>query len=279
MGKRKGSSQYTKTVPAVDQALRILFFMAKSKSAKLSLTEICKGVGIHKSKGYSILNTLNKYGLVEKNYEDKQYTLGLGILPLSRRILEDLDLRRLAFPYLEKLSDLTKTTAIFGLIFGENLLVFAKKETENPINVTIRLGYSFHVTHGAHGKAIAAFLEEEELTSLIKRKKTYFFGDPSKFDRERLYSELSYCRMRGFAYDIGELHPGISAISAPIFNSKNRVIGVFLILGTYGVEKVEEFGSAVYEAARDFSLQLGASLKETYEKYKTNTEKGSERDG
>ncbi|MCX7856822.1 MAG: IclR family transcriptional regulator [Deltaproteobacteria bacterium] len=267
MNRRKTSSNYTKTVPAVDQALKILFFMAKDKHPKLSLTEICKGVGIHKSKGFSILNTLAKYGLVQKDSEDKQYALGLGILSLSRKVLENLDYRRIAMPYLEKISNLTKATAIFGVILGEDLFVVAKKEPKSSVHITIRLGYRFHITHGAHGKAIAAFLEEKELLSLIKKRKTYFFGNQTVLDKDRLMSEIRECRKKGFAYDIGELHPGISAISSPVFDSKNTPIGVLIILGTLEKEKMEDFGRIVHEAARDFSLELGADLKKTYEKY------------
>ncbi|MCS7280365.1 MAG: IclR family transcriptional regulator [Desulfobacterota bacterium] len=268
MPKKGSSPEYTQTVPAVDQALRILFFMAKSPHPKLSLTEICKGVGIHKSKGYSILNTLIKYGLVSKDTEDKQYTLGLGLLSLSRKVIEDLDLRKLSLPYLEKIAAITKKTAIFGIIFGENLVVVAKKETENPINVTIRLGSNFHVTYGAHGRAIAAFLGEKELNSLLKRKKIYFFGSPSNFDKKRFEDELQKCRLKGYACDIGELYPGISAIAVPVFSSKMSVIGVFIVLGAYGEDKVEEYGKVLLECAKEFSLSLGADPKLTYDKYK-----------
>jgi DNA-binding IclR family transcriptional regulator len=57
---KKTKSEYTGHVPAVDQASRILLSLTKSPSAKVNLTDICKSVGIHKSKGYSILNTLQK---------------------------------------------------------------------------------------------------------------------------------------------------------------------------------------------------------------------------
>jgi len=77
---QKTKSEYTGLVPAVDQASRILLYLAKGPSLKANLTDICKSVGIHKSKGYTILNTLQKYSFVQKTAAGKTYSLGLGLL-------------------------------------------------------------------------------------------------------------------------------------------------------------------------------------------------------
>ena len=59
--KQPGSERYM--VPAVEQASRVLFCLAGHSSSHMSLTEICAQVGIHKSKAYSILQTLQGSGL------------------------------------------------------------------------------------------------------------------------------------------------------------------------------------------------------------------------
>ena len=110
-------SEYTGLVPAVDQASRILLCLAKSPSMKVNLTDICKSVGIHKSKGYSILKTLKKYGLVQKDPAGKTYSLGVGLVSLSRRVLDNLNYSEVAVPVLEMLAKKTHSTALFGLIY------------------------------------------------------------------------------------------------------------------------------------------------------------------
>jgi len=67
-------------VPAVDQAIRVLLCLSRNGNHSLSLTDICREVGIHRSKAYSILNTLQAYGLVKKNPNRQGYILGPGIL-------------------------------------------------------------------------------------------------------------------------------------------------------------------------------------------------------
>lgn len=64
------------TVPAVEQAMRILFQMADSNSSHLSLTQIFEKAGIHKSKAFSILQTLKNFGIVQRDVGGKGYSLG-----------------------------------------------------------------------------------------------------------------------------------------------------------------------------------------------------------
>src|SRR6266567_1537485 len=103
-------------VPAVEQASRILFCLAGNSSSHMSLLEICSQVGIHKSKAYSILQTLQKFGLVQRNSDRKGYSLGPGLITLSRKVLDDLNAPRLAEPILEELAKKIGGTATLGLI-------------------------------------------------------------------------------------------------------------------------------------------------------------------
>jgi DNA-binding IclR family transcriptional regulator len=53
------------------------------------------------------------------------------------------------------------------------------------------------------GKAIVVFLSETEREKILFRKNLYFYGDPSRMDKERLLKEIEQCRKRGFAEEIG----------------------------------------------------------------------------
>lgn len=250
-------SDYNGQVPAVDQAVRILLCLKKSTSAKMNLTDICKSVGIHKSKGFSILNTLQKFGFVQKDPAGKMYSLGLGLISLSRKVLDSLNYGEIAGPFLETLAEKTRSTALFGIINEGNIFVVARQEADNDISVTIRLGYRFNMTHGAHGKAIVAFLPEEERERILNQDKLFFHGDATRLDRSRLEKELMQCRKTGFAFDIGELHTGINVIASPVFDSQERLIGSLFIMGTFSESRIEEYGAAVAEHAKKFSALLG----------------------
>lgn len=260
----KTKSKYTGEVPAVDQASRILICLARNPSFKMNLTEICKSVGIHKSKGYSILNTLQKYGLVHKDPLGKTYSLGFGLISLSRKVLDSLNYEAIAGPYLKKLADQTHSTALFGIIDNMNVFVVAKQEADQTIGVTTRIGHRFSITHGAHGKAIVSFLPDDEREAILKQNRLFFHGNASKFSQERLKSEITHCTQNGYAADMGELNPGINVIASPLFDSQGSLFGSMFIMGTFSESHIPEYGSIVADVAEEFSAMLGADISQTY---------------
>ncbi len=253
-------SAYKPLVPAVEQASRILVCLARSPNARLTLTQICEQVGIHKSKGYSILNTLGQFGFVEKDLRTKTYSLGVGLVFLARNVLDNLDLKQIVSPFLADLSDATSSTALFGWISAEQVFIVAKHEADLTVGVTIRIGHRFHITSGAHGKAIVAFMPENDRKRILGRDKLYFFGDPSAMDERLLEEELAECRRFGFAQDKGGLQPGINAVSAPVFGAGDRMVGCLIVIGTFPDTMMPKHGRNVARVARKISVRLGAQI-------------------
>jgi len=264
----KVRSNYTYPVPSVDEASRILICLADNMISKMKLTDLCKKTGIHKSKGYSILNTLQRYGFVYKNPSDKTYTLGPGLITLARKVLDSLDYKDVVSPFLENLALDTKYSAFFVLINGENVFVVAKHDAGQEIGVTIRLGHRFHITAGAHGKAIFTFLAEEEKKIIIKRDRLFFHGQPIRLDMVRLERELKEVMINGFAVDIGDLSPGINAIASPVFNTKGSIIGSILLVGTFLESQINILGKKVFNCAYNISKTLGADVEKIFSSVK-----------
>jgi IclR family transcriptional regulator, KDG regulon repressor len=258
-------ADYTGLVPAVDQASRILLCLAKSRSSKMNLTEICKNVNIHKSKGYSILNTLRKFGFVRKDVEGKTYSLGLGLVSLSRKVLDNLNFGEAAAPFLEKLARMTHSTALLGLVDDDdNAFVVAKQEADHNIGLTTRVGHRFVITDGAAGKAMFAFLPPNERQRLLANKPLRFHGDESRFDPIRLQQEVEECRQRGYATDLGEGFAGINIIAAPAFDSHGALLGSIFIMGIFPESRAAEYGPLVAKTAEQFSAFLGADIEAIY---------------
>jgi len=261
---QKAKSTYKPLVPAVEQASRVLICLGRNPEFKMTLTEICNHVGIHKSKGYSILNTLKSFGLVEKDPRTKTYSLGVGLVFLARNVLDNLDLRDIVKPFLGSLANETYSTALFGLISAEQVFIIAKHEADHNVGVTIRLGHRFHVTSGAHGKAIVAFMPGEKREEILKGDKLYFYGDAAAMDAKRLRKELLECRRSGFAQDKGGLQPGINAVSAPVFGPAGRIIGCVILIGTFPDALMQKHGQKVAGVARRISSNLGADIDRIY---------------
>ena len=258
----KGKSVYKPLVPAVEQASRVLLCLGESPNFKMKLTEICKQVGIHKSKGHSILNTLKQFGFVEKDPQTKTYSLGPALIFLSRHVLDNLYYPDIVAPFLDDLAKETNGTALFGLIYAEHLLVVGKREGNQNIGFSIRLGHRFHVTLGAHGKAMVAFMPEADREKILTKKRVYFHGlDISRLNMKRLRDELTKCRQLGYAQDVGEITTGVNFVSAPVFGVQEKIIGCIILIGTFPEGLIEKYGPKTADVARRISYKLGADMK------------------
>ena len=266
-GSPKGKSVYKPLSPAVEQAAQILLCLGENPNFKMRLTEICSQVGIHKSKGHSILNTLKQFGFVEKDPQAKTYSLGPALIFLSRHVLDNLYYPDIVAPFLEALAKETTGTALFGLIYGEHLLVVGKREGNQNIGFGIRLGHRFHITLGAHGKAIVAFMPEADREKILAKKKVYFHGlEVSQLNLKRLREELTKCRELGYAKDIGEVTPGVNFVSAPVFGVEEKIIGCIIVIGTFPESVVDQYGRKTADIAKQVSYKLGADIKTLYKR-------------
>jgi len=230
----------------------------------MGVTEIGREVGIHKSKAFSILHTLNQFGFVEKDPRTKTYFLGPGLLFLSRNVLDNLRYPEVVAPFLERLATQANGTAVFGLINGEHVFVVGKHEGNQNVGFTVRLGHRFHITLGAHGKAIVAFMPEAQRERILAKKRVYFYWNPSLMNMKRLREELARCRASGFAQDVGEITPGVNVLSAPVFAHNDKLIGCIILIGTFSEEKIREFGPEVVTVAKQVSSKLGAKTEILY---------------
>jgi DNA-binding IclR family transcriptional regulator len=245
------------TVPAVEQAVRVMLCLADSGRNSLSLTDICREVGIHRSKAFSILNTLGEYGLVKKNPNRRGYVLGPGLLTLTGKMLEALSLSRLAEPILYDLAEKAGATVALGVISDDKTFVVAQYEGAPGIGISAPIGHVTPITYGAHGKAIAAFLPKDELEELLKGKELYFHGSPRKYNRSRLEKELVRCRRDGFALELGDMQKGVNAIAAPILDQNSRPVGYVTIVGFFSREQALRLGPLVAGAVKVISKESG----------------------
>ncbi len=258
---KTATSGYKPIVPAVDQASKLLMCLGNHPDEKMTVTRICKEIGIHKSKGYSILNTLQQFNLITKDNQDKTYSLGPGLIFLARNVIDQLDTNKIAKPWLKKIALETGSTALLGIIADDKVYVTARHEGDKENGITYRQGHTFHITHGAHGKALAAFMNANQRKNLLKNNELNFYNKDKEIDLNYLDKELKQCRKDGYAVDAGEKIPGINAVSSPIFDYSGNLIGCVILVGTFNKKMFKTYGKKVADISRKISEESGADLK------------------
>lgn len=245
-------------VPAVDQAVKLLTLMAESSKSILSLSEICTRAEVNKSKAFSILETLRKHELIEKQGQRGGYSLGSALVHLSRSYLDNLDISARAMPILEQLADAFNCTAALG-VAKDNYSYIAARAVPSLeyILVTVNVGDRFPIDMGSHGVAIASVLSDDEVEKLLSKKYPTFHGKSRRFETEEFRKQLAYCRENGYSYEFGHVLPKLNGVCSPVVNSKRSAIAYIIVFGLFEEDIVEDIGRMTVEGARRLSKQLG----------------------
>lgn len=217
-------------VPAVDRAVGILL-MLSTNSREMTLAEIAAKTGWHKSSVHKILVTLEHHGFLDRNEATKRYALGIELAKCGQCVLNNLHINQSAKLILKELADYSGETATFAILRGTKIVIVDVVEPRGEFRVSPPIGTIDPVTAKSNGKAVLAWLPEDRVNEIIQIE-----GLPSKtrnsITKAKLYrNELRAVREQGFAIDVEEFQEGITAVSAPVFNSEGQVFGTLSLVG------------------------------------------------
>jgi DNA-binding IclR family transcriptional regulator len=244
-----------RTVPAVYQVGKVLSYLAKGPNFKVRLSDIARDLNLHKSRVYYILNTLREFGLVEKDPYTKTYSLGPALIFMGEKVLENLDYRRKAEPFLKELARMTGCTAFLGKVLEGRIYVVAKEYADDGVKITIPLGYRFPLSYGALGKIMLAFGDEKGRNDLLTDERLRHWAE-----RVNLEEELFRFRTEGYAEDIREMDPRFSSVASPVLEPTQKVFGMVFIVGTFDEFTARLYGPQVASTAKELSKVICGSF-------------------
>ncbi|MDA8020738.1 MAG: IclR family transcriptional regulator [Thermoanaerobaculia bacterium] len=248
----------TYTIEALVRGLRVLSLFGTSES-EMTLQQIVTASGLSKSTAFRILSTLEHEGYLVRDEDTLRYRPGLAVLRLGFTALSGLGIRETAHPHLRRLSRETGETASLSTLDGTEVIYLDRVRNRAIVGVVLGLGSRIPAHCASMGKAMLAFLTDEELEQVL--------GDlaprtpHSITDRTRLAEELARVRQRGFAINDQELEVGLRAVAAPIWNHQRRVIAAINITGSVSTisrqRLVEDLAPTVMRSAHEISEELG----------------------
>ena len=255
----RGESTYH--TRAVSRALRILSCFS-FQDFELSVADLHEKLGIHKSTLVRLLQPMVAEGFIEQNPVSGEYRLGIKTFEIGRLYSRTrmMNIDTLARPAMQRLASKLGLSANLAIRDGDEIVYV---ETVEPSGSPMRLAYSagdrFGVHHTALGKALVAFLPEEQRDSLLADMELKPLTPQTIATIEEFGTELDRVTEQGYAVDDEESLPGLRCVSAPIWNGERVVAALSASGSTLRVtkERVEEVAAAVRETAREISAQLG----------------------
>jgi len=247
------------SVPAVERALSVLQCVGDSKRG-FSISEIGRRLRIPKSSAHLILTTLERRGFLQKNTQTGRYHFGLQLVSLSRTALENLDLREEAKPFLQSLMQQTGLTVHMAVLERDEAVIVEKVEAPGLVRLASWIGRRLDINCTGVGKALVAFLPDDDLEDLIRTKDFARHNQRTIVSKSALKKELMRVRQLGYAVDNEEDEPGVCCLGAPVFDENGKAVAAISVAGTtsqIGTDRIPVLARQVMQAARSMSTRLG----------------------
>ncbi len=255
----------SESVRAVERALDVLLCFT-SQTPELSMTQISEQIGINKSTVHRLLGTLEKKRFVERDAVTGMYRPGIRLLQMAYLTLEHNDLRRLAAPFLRNLCDLHRENVNLAILDDVDVVYVDVVESQQRVKLAAVPGQRLPAFCTASGKAILAFLPEENLKRILGRgmpQRTQFtLSSPEAF-----FENLHHARERGFAISEQEYEDGINAVAAPIFGGERPIASISIAGPAYRLtrERMLELGPQVVKTAREIAQEVEMAENHPFE--------------
>jgi len=250
------SKNEKKTIQSVDRAFDII--RCFNDNEELGITEISKKLNIHKSTVFGLASTLEANDILEKNNYNGKYRLGIELYRLSTRV--NVSLKKLVFPYLEKLVSLYQETANLVILKDISVMYLEKVEGSYSMRISTLIGGEKPIYCTAVGKSILAFLNEKDLEKTVGRLTLDKYTENTIVDKNILIKDLDEIRVKGYAEDHEEMEIGLHCIAAPILNQYKTPIASISVSGPasrMNVAICKEIGDILVKLANEISQKLG----------------------
>lgn len=270
-----------KFVNSLQRGLSILETFTRERP-RLKLQELTLSTGLPKTTVFRLLLTLTSLNYVRFDPKAREYFLGPKVMSLGYATLAGLDLKEIARPYLEELSQLSGQNVNLAILDGTELVYIERITRKQLISTDHAVGSRVNSYATAIGRAILAYLNQQQLEAIFNK----LLADPEAVEhigtrRERFLELLKRIRRNGYSSSNEEFIPGIRAIGAPIFDAKGSVdAAINMPVFSKSVSQkqlINHFAPMLLSTAADISVSRGF-LKRLPEKSESPAErKGRQR--
>jgi len=227
----------------------------------LSLSELAKKSDLSIGAIQRLTYTMEKIGLLERDIRTKRFRTGSRMISLALSITRNLELKKIAHPFMQELSDEIGEVVGLGAIEGDLIILADIIHTQQVLNINMNPGTIIPAHSTSTGKAIVAFLPDARIEEIISIHGLTKITPNTITSVKAFKKELEQVRALGFATAFDEHTFGLTTIAAPVRNGEGEVTASMVIM-VHSIkipkeEFISSFKKKVVQTADQISLAMG----------------------
>jgi DNA-binding IclR family transcriptional regulator len=240
-------------VPALQRGLALLEHLAGIPDGA-TLSELGTALDISLTSVFRLAGALEDLGYLRRDEKTKRFAVTQKLLLLGQPHSGTRSLVECALEPMRRVLHATGETTQLCCRTGAECVVIEQLPALHPFKYIVDLGSRPPVYCCAPGKAMLAFLPDDELDSVLRQIRFEKHTAHTITSRRQLLVELERIRACGYALDRGEHFDGIHCVAAPLLDRHGHTIAAITIAGPatrIPEERFDEIGRLIVEAAAD----------------------------
>jgi len=219
----------------------------------LSLSEIARRVGLTLPTAHRLVRELIGWGALERG-DDGRYSVGLRLLELSALAPRGLELREIAFPYLDDLHQITRGNVHLGVRDGlEVVYVEAMRARVHQVSSRVGDRWPMHVT--GTGLVLLAHAEREVQEQVLQSRLARF-TPLTVVDPAQLRRKLAQVRQTGVAVAHGQITLPHLVVAVPVTGPDGDVAAAISIVVPTRSARPRQLAALLTQASRSISRAI-----------------------
>src|SRR5690625_5724643 len=151
-------------------------------------------------RSYRLLTTLERLDYLYKSKEnehDSRYRLGLKLLELGQLVSDQLEVRGIALPVMEKLGKELNEVVHLVIVYQNRATYIEKVDSTRPLRLNTRVGKSTTIYIGSGPKLLLAHLPLKKQKAIIEGEPLQPYKNNKQINIEDLWKELLHIQHVG----------------------------------------------------------------------------------
>ena len=250
------------SVQSLNRALDLLEAFPKL-GPEVGLTAVANYLGLNKATAYRLLSTLETRGYIERSPYNRRYRLGVRLFELGSYYKDQINVRRMALPYLSMLVEETQEAAFLCIREGDEALCVERMEPQHEVKIfVLRIGGRLPLHTGAAPRVLLANFTAEEIEAYSKRTGLPAITAKTLSKTADLCKDVEHTLEKGYVLSMEDVTPGIAAIGAPVRDYSGNIIASLSVSGLvshFNELRISDLIMSVIEAAQKVSRHMGYS--------------------
>lgn len=254
---RRGSRR----VQAVDHAIDLLDAMARAGRA-IGVSELARQTGLSKATVHHLLATLEARRFVMQDPHSSLYRLSWALYELGSTVVRDVELSRVARPFLDRLANQTGESVLLSVLDEDAVLYLDRGEAPSGLRMVANAGRRSPLHATASGKVLLAFANDPQILERILGSPLPKLTSTTTTDPSTLRSQLAEVRLRGYATCWQEREVGLCSLAVPLRDYTGAVVGSLAVAGPesrLSPRTLTAHLSPLRAVAHDIELHLGGA--------------------